>query len=418
MSHQEFYPSTAGKAGLFYGYIIVLATFCITLVAYGIRGTYGIFFNSMVTEFGWGSATVSSVFSLSVLVEGTFGVILGKMNDRFGPRLVLTLCSIFLGLGYFLMSRVSILWQMYFFYGILVGIGMGGIMVPLLSTISRWFVSRRAIMAGIGLAGTGIGSLIFSPLSEWLISNQSWQTAYLLMGVAVLVVSAAASQFLKRDPLLMGLTPYLNVAEKPKSMLDTLNLTLRQAVRTRPFWLVVIIMFINGYTIYSILVHLVPHVTLVGISPATAATLMATYGIAGLVCRIIMGGLADKIGSKLVFVISFVFSSLTFLAMLFFQDVGFFYLVAILIGLASGGILSTVAAFVAELFGLKSHGEIFGVIGFCTTIGGAVGPFLAGYLYDINGNYMMAFLICTLMSIAAIVLTTLVKPVKAKESAY
>ena len=131
-----------------------------------------------------------------------------------------------------------------------------------------------------------------------------------------------------------------------------------------------------------------------------------------------MGGLADKIGSKLVFVISFVFSSLTFLAMLFFQDVGFFYLVAILIGLASGGILSTVAAFVAELFGLKSHGEIFGVIGFCTTIGGAVGPFLAGYLYDINGNYMMAFLICALMSIAAIVFTTLVKPVKSKETAY
>ncbi len=267
-------------------------------------------------------------------------------------------------------------------------------------------------MAGVGLAGAGIGGLIFSPLSEWLITNYGWQMAYLLMSIAVIVVSVVASQFLKRDPMVMGLTPYLTAAGKPKSRLGPLNLTLSQVVRTKPFWLIIIIMFINGYIGYSIVVHLVPHVTLVGISLATAATLMATYGIAGLVGRIIMGGLADKIGNKLVFVICFVFSSITYLAMLFFQEVGFFYLAAVLFGLASGGVLSTIAAFVAELFGLKSHGEIFGVIGFCTTIGGAVGPFLAGYLFDITGNYRISFLICALISIGALVFTILVNPIK------
>jgi MFS family permease len=412
LSDQDISPSTAAKSRLFYGYIIVLATFCITLVAFGIRGTYGIFFNPMAAEFGWGSATVSSVFSLSVLTEGTFGIILGKINDRFGPRLVLTFCSIILGAGYLLMSRVNVLWQMYFFYGILVGIGMGGIMVPLLSTISRWFVSRRAIMAGIGLAGTGIGSLIFSPLSEWLISNFSWQKAYLVMGIALLVVSAAASQFLKRDPTVKGLTPYLSAAEKPKSRPDPQDFTLRQAARTRPFWLITTIMFINGYICYSLVVHLVPHVTLAGISPAVAAALLAIYGIAGLVGRIIMGGLADKLGNKLVFVICFILSCIIYIAMLFFQEIGFFYLVAVLFGLASGGMLSTIAAFVAELFGLKSHGEIFGVIGFSTTIGGAVGPFLAGYLYDVTGDYSITFMICAILCAAAIVFTALVKPIK------
>ncbi len=415
MSDQKVRQSVQVKSGLFYGYIIVLATFCIALIAFGIRLTYGIFFNPMAAQFGWDSATVSSVFSLSILMEGTFGVIMGKLNDRFGPRLVLTLSGLFLGLGYFLMSHVNALWQMYLFYGVLVGIGMGGTVVPILTTISRWFVTRRAIMAGIVLAGTGIGALVLAPLVEWIIYNYDWNLAYFIVSIAVLVIVVLAAQFLKRDPAGMGLTPYLKSSSgERKNKPEAVNYTLKQVVRTRQFWLTLFISFIYGYIGYTVVVHLVPHIVSTGVSAAVAAGILAAFGVAGMPGRILLGGMADKIGNKQVYITCFILFSITFFALMVTRETWFFYLAAALFGMTSGGILSTQAAFAAELFGLKSHGEIFGVIGFANTIGGAAGPLLAGFIFDVTGAYFIAFLICALLGIAAFTFTALIKPLKAR----
>ncbi len=118
-------PVKETKSGLFYGYIIAVLAFCIILVAYGLRFSYGVFFTPMSTELGWSSATTSLVFSISMLMEGLFNIILGGVIDKYGPRVMVTISGILVGVGYCLMPTVNSTWQFFLFYSGLVGIGMG-----------------------------------------------------------------------------------------------------------------------------------------------------------------------------------------------------------------------------------------------------------------------------------------------------
>ena len=157
MDIQEVRPSSEVKVRFFYGYIVVVAAFCIMVVMWGTFHAFGIFFNPVLAEFGWTRAMTSGAFSLSLLVSGFSAIFMGRLTDRIGPRLVLALCGFLLGLGYLLISRVSAFWQLYLLYGVIIGIAMGGSWVPLMSTVARWFVARRSMMTGVVLAGLGTG---------------------------------------------------------------------------------------------------------------------------------------------------------------------------------------------------------------------------------------------------------------------
>jgi len=128
---------------------------------------------------------------------------MGGLNDRLGPRIVLTIAGFLAGLGYLLMSQIGAAWQLYLFHGVVVGVGMSGILVPMLSTVARWFVARRNVMSGIVMAGIGVGTLVASPVANWLISVYEWRVSYIIMGSIVLIVTVLAAQFLKRDPTSM-----------------------------------------------------------------------------------------------------------------------------------------------------------------------------------------------------------------------
>ena len=155
----------------FYGYIIVSAAFCIQMIAWGMFSTYGVFFKPLTMEFGWTRAMISGASSLSMLVCGLLGIGMGRLTDRFGPRMIMVVCGFFLGLGYFLMSQINTIWQLYLFYGVLIGIGLSAIDVSLLSTVVRWFVNKRGMMSGIVNVGTGVGMLIMPIVANRLISS-------------------------------------------------------------------------------------------------------------------------------------------------------------------------------------------------------------------------------------------------------
>src|SRR6185436_7694842 len=133
----------------------------------------------------------------------------------FGPRMVLTICGVLIGCGYLLMSQVTAVWHLYLFYGVIVGAGLGGTFVPLTSTTARWFVARRGIMTGIVTAGIGVGTFVGPPVASWLITIYSWRTSYIILGSIVLVGTASAAQFLRRDPAQMGTRPYGETEQTP-----------------------------------------------------------------------------------------------------------------------------------------------------------------------------------------------------------
>jgi MFS family permease len=397
---------------LFYGYIVVAASLLIMLLSYGSRLSFGVFFKPMISEFHWTRALISGAITLAMVTQGCWGILMGKLNDRFGPRLILTLCCFFLGLGFLLSSQINYSWQLYLFYGAITGFGMGGVFVALLSTVARWFVRRRGAMTGLVLTGIGLGTLVMTPVSNWLISIFDWRTSFMVVGGVVLIIGIIAAQFLRRDPASKGLVPYgKNQEEEQQSAEAIQGLSFKQAAGTRQFWMVSVSFFCLGYCIFAVNIHLVPHITDLGISATTAANVLAAAGGAQTLGGIVLGGAADRIGNRLVLVISFILISAGMLWLVLFNNISMFYLFAVVYGLGVGGGGTMEPTVIAELFGIKSHGLILGVTSFIFTVGGAIGPFVTGYIFDINGSYHLAFLICAAAGVVGLLLAATLRPV-------
>jgi len=337
---------------------------------------------------------------------------MGRLNDRLGPRIVLTFCGFLMGLGYLLMSQLSAVWQLYLFYGVVIGTGMGGTRVPLLSTVARWFLKRRSLMTGIVLTGISTGRLVGPAVANWLISTYDWRAAYIVIGSVILVIIVLAAQFLKRDPARMGQMPYGGNEEvKQESGIETRKFTIKEVVYTRQFWLVFTMLFCFGFCLFTITVHIVSNATDLGISAASAASILAAIGGASIAGNIILGGAAERIGNKQVFIIGFILMSAALFWLVIARETWMLYLFAVVLGFARGGMAASDSPLVAGLFGLNSHGLIFGVTSLGFTIGAALGPFLAGSIFDNTGSYQMAFLISAAISIVGLVITALLTPI-------
>lgn len=405
MSEYDTNPGLKNKPRIFYGYILVAAAFLIILLTYGSRLSFGVFFKPMASELQWSRALLSGAMTIAILVQGLWGILMGRVNDRFGPRLIMTMCCFFMGTGFILTSLVNSIWQLYLVFGVITGIGMGGVFVALISTVTRWFVKRRGTMTGVVMMGIGLGVLIVSPASNWLISLFQWRTSYIIVGGVVLAAGILAAQLLRRDPASMGLLPYGGEKAKEREPAAVASgLSLKQAVGTGQFWLAAVIFLCLGYCIFAINVHLVPHITDLEISAAAAANIMGATGALQTVGGVVLGGAADKIGNRQVLVISFILVTASMFCLVFLQGVSWFYLFAVIYGLGVGGGTVMESTIVAELFGMKSHGVILGFMSFAFTVGGAVGPLVTGYIFDTGSSYRPAFLCCAAIGILGLIL--------------
>jgi len=218
-----------------------------------------------MNDFGWTRALTSGALTLSMLGQGIGAIIMGRLNDKLGPRFVMTLCGVLLGGGYLLMSITHGVWQLYLFYGVIFGLGMGGPFVALLSTAARWFTKMRGLMGGIIIAGLGIGQLILPPVSNWLISQYDWRNSYLILGAILLVTGILLAQLLKRDPGKAGLVPFGDSpTNTSKSAAADTGFSINQALHTWQLWVAISVFFCLGYVIMSINAHLIPHMTDLG----------------------------------------------------------------------------------------------------------------------------------------------------------
>lgn len=382
------------------------------MAMWGTYYAFGIFFKPVLTEFGWTRAMISGAFSLSSFLAGLVAIVTGRLNDRFGPRLVIATCGFFLGLGYLLMSQISAIWQLYLFYGVIIGIGMSGSLVPLLSTVARWFVRRRAMMTGIVTWGLGIGSVIMPLLARWLISNYGWSNSYIIVGSIALVLIVLAAQFLRRDPGQMELSPYGENEVKAESLnLEASGFSLQEAIHTWQFWILCILQFFFIFCVNTVMVHIAPHAMELGIPMTTSANILAATGGLGIVGMVVMGAFADRAGNKQAMIISFILMSVALFWVVVAKEVWMLYLFAVIFGFGFGGMSALFSPMTAELFGLRSHGVILGIGFFCSMTGGAIGPLQAGYVFDIIGSYNPAFLVCAAFAATGVILTIWLRPI-------
>ncbi len=195
------------QGGLFYGWIIVGCAFTILCVAYGIQFTFGVFMPAISADTGWDRASLSVPYSLYVFVYSALGVVTGRLTDRWGPRVVLTVGGCLLGSGIVLMSQAHALWQIYVFLGLIAASGMSAAYVPCNATVVRWFTQRRGLALSVTSSGASFGNFLFPPLVATLISAYGWRRTYLLLGLLGAGVVSLCASFVMRDPEKMNLYP-------------------------------------------------------------------------------------------------------------------------------------------------------------------------------------------------------------------
>ena len=391
--------------------LIVFACFMIQAVGVGVMVTYGVFFTFLADDLGWSRASISGASSLAFFLSGAGAIIIGRLNDCYGPQNLMRLCAILMGAGLMLMSQVSELWQLYAFYGLLFGTGLGSVDVIALTTTARWFTSSRGMMTGFVKVGTGAGQFFIPALASILIVVYGWRSAYFYIGIVAMLSLLCVAQVLKRDRAHQTLVEHS--AEKSGSnRVDGDCLGVREAFRTRQFWTICFAYGLIVFCLLVILVHIVPHATDLGLTAPVAAGVLSTIGAVSIIGRLAAGFTIDRSGSKRIIVTSCLVLIAGLLWLQIADTCWMLYLFACIYGLAHGGFFTGISTLVAEIFGIKSHGGIFGIVVFFGTTGGSIGPILAGHLFDMTNSYTMAFRIIVVISMVGFALILSLKPIE------
>jgi MFS family permease len=276
--------------------------------------------------------------------------------------------------------------------------------------VARWFVERRGLMTGIVASGSGVGAFVGPPAASRLMSMYGWRVSYVIFGGVLLFVIVLCAQFLNHKSDQLGFQSHTAKKEGLKKQRQkSTSLSLLEASHTIQFWLSFIMIVCLGFCVFAIMVHIVPHAIEIGIAPINAANILATIGVLCIVGKIFFGKLGDKIGSMLIFIIAFTLLSVSLFWLIPAENSWTLYLFAIVFGLAYGGGVTSESPLVVELFTLKNHGSILGAVAFGFTFGGAIGPFIVGYMFDVTNSYRLAFVVCAIVSCAGLVIALIIK---------
>lgn len=382
---------------LFYGWVVVAVAFVSLLISLGIRFTYSVFFVPLAGEFGWDRASTSGVFSVSLLLFAVIGPLLGYLLDRYGVRKLFVAGSAFLGIGLILSGTTQSLVQMMFYYGIIASIGLAALSLGIHSVVlSRWFVRKRGLAIGLAFAGTGLGTMIFSPLCEQLIAIYGWRATYGILGAVVLVLLVPANGIWARTrPQDLGLLPDGSSQVKEiQASASRPRHTARTVLRNGRFWLMIVSTFLAMLTVRLVIVHAVVHLVDVGFTSLFAATVFGAVGAVEAPGTIIWGWLSDRTGRVWAFLLGSLCVVLSLAVMLLLEGNAtplLAWAFALTFGLGDSSRTSLLNALAADLFEGPEFGTINGYIISAFGLGGALGPWLGGYLFDTTGHYTIAF---------------------------
>jgi MFS family permease len=403
---------------LHYGWVITFVGAAILAIQALILQIFGIFLVPLTEQFGWERGALSGAYSMSFLLSGILGIFTGRLSDTYGPRILLTASGLIMGAALILMSYVDSLWQVYLVWGLLLGVGRGCCVVPLVSTVPRWFEEKRGIAVGIAVAGISLGGMIWPPLAQWLISSYDWPRAFFILGLIIFALIIPLSQLIKQSPERAGVKAYGETAAviEEQSVALTSDLPVNQVIRDSRFWLLGLLQFCFIFSVQVINVHIAPYAQDIGFSKVVAASFLSVIAGASAFGRLSMGFISDRTGGRLALTVCLIMAILALIWFLFAREAWMFYLFAVVFGLAWGGLVPLTTVVAAELFGLKYLGALMGVMMLIGSAGGSLGAPLAGTIFDITGGYSLAFSICIALCALAIMFSVILLRYKVERS--
>jgi MFS family permease len=357
----------------------------------GLGDTYAVFLLPLEREFGWSRSELTGVYSVYLLVNGFTAPLVGLAFDRLGPRWVFGAGVACLGAAFFLASRLVSLWQFYLLIGALVGIGVSlNGMVPGSALLARWYRARLSTAIGIAFSAVGVGTLLFVPLAQYLVSEYNWRLAYRIFGASLLVLAPIVLFALPWRLFSAGAAEYRPTGAKGEG-----GWTLRAAMGTPVYWGLAQLFFCTATAMFSVVVQLVAFFVDAGFSPLTAATAYGALGMLSAASIMGSGFLSDRFGYRQTATVSFI-GTASGMLLLFFLTIYPSPLLLILFvavfGLCMGVRGPIVSSVCARFFSGANVATIYGTIYSTNAIGAAFGSYIGGLLHDLSGDYRVGLI--------------------------
>lgn len=402
----------AKRGGIYYGWVVVGAAFAVVMTMGEAFYSFGAFFKPLEADFGWSRATTSSAYTTFLLGYALSAFFMGRLGDKYGPRPVISVGGLLTGGGLMLAGLAENIWQLRGFL-LLSGVGAGaGWSVPT-SVVQRWFIHRRGLVLGITATGAGLGALVFVPLANYLITAYGWRNAYLILGALYLVMMVAAAWAMVHSPEKKGLKPYgaeLAAQQAALSSQPVREMATEQAVRTRAFYGLVVVVTVSAIPIHIALVHLIPMATDAGIAAATAAAAVGLIGGISIPGRVLGGAACDRIGWNRGMGLATMGMGLAVLYLFGVSSPVMLYSFVIVYGFFQGIRSPAQVGLMGHFFGTRALGELIGLFQGLAQLVGALGPYLAGYIYDVTGSYNYVFLLSALLWVSSGLLALALRP--------
>jgi len=390
-------------ARFFYGYVILALCFVNMVFLRGVIGSFSVFYLALIDEFEWSYGTAASIASVNAIVYALSSPLIGWSYDRFGPRILMPIGGGLIGLGLLFSGLSHSIWQLYFSYGILAGVGQASLgFVSQSALISHWFVRQRGTAVGIASMGMGLGALILVPFAQVLITHLGWRSAFMVFaGLGLITVVPANAYFQRRSPNEVGQYPD-GAPEPPTQHAHVLSRnpqgrrqwTIQSAFRSFPFWTITTSHLALGTGVSMFYTHVVAYLVHQGFEKLVSASIFGLIGLMRFGGTMMWGYVSDRLGRTQAYGISTAIN-VSGLAFLLAVSPGspdwFAFAFAILFGFGHSAGNPTAATTIADIFAGNKIGTIYGFLEISFGIGMAFGAWFGGYVYDVTGSYRWAF---------------------------
>jgi sugar phosphate permease len=386
---------------LFYGWIVIAITFICLCITFGIRSAIGAFVASWELDFSAGRSQITLVSGLCYLTFIFFQPVVGRATDQLGARFVLTASILLTGGGLYLSSLATDFWQLIITYGLIASIGMvGASPVTATAVVARWFEKKQGAVLGLVLSGMSVGQMVMGPLCIFLIDHYDWRFALSVLGLGILLVGPLCYFFLKSRPEDLGLLPYGAEGRNPGPEPDpapqrTAAASPFSVFRNKIFWYLALPYFVCGFTDVGFTsTHFIPYAEGRGYSAvliAAAYSLIAAANIAGTIGA---GALSDRFNrSRLLTAVYWLRAAIFLLLFTLLDHPAGLLLFAVVYGLTERATITPTSSLCAHHFKDLSVGMVFGYVSIAHHLGGTLGSYIPGFLYDLAGSYVISFII-------------------------
>jgi MFS transporter, OFA family, oxalate/formate antiporter len=389
---------------IFYGWWIVAACFLLAFLFAG-AGFYSfsIFIKPLENEFGWDRAAISLTMSIHFILGGLMGPVVGKLTQAHGPKKIMTFSAIGSGACFMLVSLTRSLWYFYTIYAFLALMLCGMGVITISTLLAKWFEKRRGTATGIALVGISAGGLILAPVMGLITTSFGWRTSYLFLGLLVWFAALPVIRLLIKDnPADIGVAPdgeneypsSSNASWPEAAGTDSQSIpggwSYSDAFRSRAFWCISVSFFLASLAQMGILQHQVPMIVDTGVTEATAATALGmTAGIGGL-GKLSFGRISEILPFRCAVILCFALQAMAVFSLLHTRTMAMVWVYVAIFGFSMGGVVVLMSLTVGNFFGLASFSVILGIIWFINALGGALGTYVSGLIYDYLGSYQIA----------------------------